>query len=301
MTLYTYIAGAHHALRIGSWHLTLLLLTVFAPLGFSQESGVDKKAARIVRLWPIERVGGEKNRLKEEYRKRGKKGVKQLCGVKDPNLTFYPVQRKQPVPAVIYSPPGGYGILDLPSKEHIKQWNDLGITLILLKYTIPRKYDAAFQDIQRAVRMVRHNAKTWNIDPNRIGLYGCSAGGHLSARLANNHDQKAYDSIDVIDKENCEPNFVILQSSAYFNGIPVGKAKNLDQTYFHLKNKVAPTFVTYSKKDRHYPGGQNYVDAAKKAGYPIRMVLFEEGGHGMKGVDWFTPLTKWLRERKIVD
>ena len=263
----------------------------------NQEPVAASTGTNIVRLWPIDRIGGEENRLKEEYRERNK-GNKQLCGVKDPNLTFYPAKSNQPSPAVIYSPGGGYGILALPSQSEIKSWNDLGISLIVFKYTIPKQYDAAFQDIQRAVRTVRHQAEKWNIDPKRIGLFGNSAGGHLSARLMNNFDQNAYDPIDEIDKESAEPNFAILQCSAYFNGIPRGEA--LDQTYFHLKHKVAPTFLTYAKDDIHYPGGQNYTDAMKKAGYPIHLKTFEKGGHGMKNCDWFSEATAWMKENNFI-
>ena len=261
--------------------------------------GEDWPEKRVVRLWPIKRVGGEENRLREEYRHRG--GRRQLCRVMDPNITLYPAESAHPTPAVIFSPGGGYGVLSLPSTEQIRAWSDLGITLIVLKYTIPKQLDAALQDIQRAVRTVRHHTGDWNIDPEQIGLFGNSAGGHLSARLANNFNHETYRPIDAIDDESCEPNFVILQSSAYFNGIPVGESDVLDKGNFHLKNPVAPTFLTYAKDDVHFPGGQKYADAAAEAGYPIHLELFEQGGHGMQDCDWFAPATRWLREIGVLD
>lgn len=266
----------------------------------SESPATDHKTHRIVRLWPIERIGGEQNRLREEFRAR-RNGVRQLSVVKDPNLTFYPVRSDKPTPAVIYSPSGGYGVLDLPSEKEIKGWNDLGVTLVLLKYTIPRQHDAAFQDIQRSVRTLRHHAEEWNIAPNRIGLFGRSAGGHLSARLTHNYHQRAYDAIDEIDNASCKPNFAILQSSAFFNGIPFEKAKVLDQTYFRVKNKVSPIFITYSKDDAHYAGGKNYIEAMKQAGRPIHAQIFEQGGHGMNGCDWFPPATQWMKENNFID
>ncbi len=276
------------------------LAIIFGTCCFSGKAE-DLARGHIVRLWPIERVGGETNRLKEEYRER-RPGVRQLCGVKDPNLTLYPAQSPEPTPAVIYSPGGGYGILGIPDDATIQAWNDLGITLIVLKYTIPKRYDAAFQDIQRAVRLVRHHAAQWNIDPDRIGLFGNSAGGHLSARLMNNYDQPAYHPIDAIDKHSCEPSFAILQCSAYFNGIPLNKDKNakLDPTYFHLNNQVAPTFLTYAKDDPHYPGGTNYTNAMKKAGYPIHFEVYDTGGHGMKECDWFAQASQWLKDNQFI-
>lgn len=252
--------------------------------------------SRIVRLWPIERIGGEQNRLTEDYRDR--KGKQQLCGVKDPNITIYPAKSDHPTPAVLYSPGGGYGILGLPDEEHIREWNNLGITLIVLKYTIPKQRDKAFEDIQRAVRIVRHNAQAWNIKPNQIGLFGNSAGGHLSARLMNNYKALAYEPVDEVDKVSCEPDFGVLQCSAYFNTTqPDGP---FDREVFPLKDKVAPTFLTYAKDDKHYPGGVNYVEAMNKAGNPIRFKVYETGGHGMKGCDWFAHAVQWLKTQQIV-
>ena len=101
--------------------------------------------------------------------------------------------------------------------------------------------------------LVRHQASKWNIDPNKIGLFGNSAGGHLSARLTQNYDQKVYQPIDEADKDSCEPNYAILQCAAYFQGRKMDK--DFDAEIFHMKNKVAPTFLTYSKDDKFCKGG----------------------------------------------
>ena len=67
-----------------------------------------------------------------------------------------------------------------------------------------------------------------------------------------------------------------------------------------LKNKIAPTFLTYSKDDKHYPGGQNYADAMKKSGQPFHLKLYGKGGHGMSGCDWFSEATLWMKKQKII-
>ena len=252
--------------------------------------------AAILRLWPIEQVGGEQNRLKELYRDR--RGRKQLCGIIDPYLTVYPAKSAQPTPAVVYCPGGAYKILGIPSAETIKQWNDLGITLFVLKYTIPDNPNAAFEDVQRAMRLVRHQAKKWNVDPNNIGLFGNSAGGHLSARLTQNYDQKAYQPIDEADRLSCEPNFALLQCAAYFQGQKLDK--DFDAELFHMKHKVAPTFLTYSKDDKFCVGGKAYAKKLNEAGGTIHLELFEKGGHGMGGCDWFTPMSQWLKKQQII-
>ena len=252
--------------------------------------------APVIRLWPIERVGGEQNRLKEVHRIR--RGGTQLCGVLDPNLTVYQAKSDQPTPAVVYCPGGAYKILDLPSAEVIQKWNDLGITLFVLKYTIPENPDAAFEDIQRAMRLVRDQAKRWNISPDRIGVFGNSAGGHLSARLTQNYDEKVYEPMDDADKESCEPDFAILQCAAYFQGLKMDK--EFDAALFPMNIKVAPTFLAYAKDDKFCKGGEEYAKRLTDAGGSIELKLFEKGGHGMRGCDWFTPMSQWLKEQNII-
>ena len=79
--------------------------------------------------------------------------------MQDPNLTVHQVKSDKPTPALSYCPGSAYMVLGLPSSEAIKQWHDLGITVFVLKYSIPDKADEEFKDVQRAIRLVRHQAK----------------------------------------------------------------------------------------------------------------------------------------------
>ena len=259
-------------------------------------SSATSNAQPIIRLWPIDQVGGEQNRLKEQYRER--RGGKQLCGILDPNLTVYQVKSATPTPAIVYCPGGAYKVLGLPSDADIKNWHDLGITVFVLKYTIPDNLDAAFKDVQRAVRLVRHQAKKWNVDPDNIGVLGNSAGAHLAARLTQNYIKKAYAPIDAADAVSCEPDFAILQCAAYFQGRRMDQ--DFDAELFHMKNKVAPTFLTYSKDDKFCKGGVEYEKRLKEAGGDIHLKLYEKGGHGMGGCDWFSEAATWLKTQNIV-
>ena len=272
------------------------LQPILKEAGLKGAQSTPKAAATpIIRLWPIERVGGEPNRLKEVYR--DSHGRKQLCGVLDPYLTVFKADSDNPTPAVVYCPGGAYKILDL--QPPLIQWlNAQGITVFMLKYTIPDKPDAAFEDIQRAMRLVRHQAKQWNIDPDNIGVIGNSAGGHLAARLTQNYLQQGYDSIDPADAVSCEPNFAVLQCAAYFQGRKMDK--EFDAERFHMKTKVAPTFLTYAKDDKFSKGGMEYAKRLTDAGGSIELTLFEKGGHGMGGCDWFTPAAQWLKAQNVV-
>jgi acetyl esterase/lipase len=248
----------------------------------------QKDESPVIRLWPIEQVGGEPNRLKEEVTNRGKIRYE---NVKDPNLTVFQVQSPQPTPAVIYCPGGGYAHLT-PQPEIIKWLTDNGMTVFMLKYTVPKDREAAFRDVQRAMRVVRFNAEKWNINPEQIGVLGSSAGGHLVARLSQNYTDPAYEAIDAADRESCEPAFVVLTWAAYLLD---GKAGPGLAPEFHMKNSVAPTFLVYALDDSFSTGGIAYEIALKATRTPTQIKLYEKGGHGLKDVDWYPVCGEWLR------
>ncbi len=243
----------------------------------------------VIRLWPVERIGGEANKLKEDVEV--KNGITRYLNIKDPNLTVFAADSARPSPAAIFCPGGAYRLLaEMP--DLIRWLNAQGITVFMLKYTVPDDREAAFRDVQRAMRIVRHRAAEWNVDPERLGLIGNSAGGHLSARLSHNYKKPAYEPIDDADTESCEPAFVILVSPAYLDG--KGGAYGLAPE-LHLQNKVAPTFLVIAKDDKAYiEGSIRYEKGLKDKELSIRMQLYDQGGHGLRGVDWHPVCREWL-------
>ena len=113
----------------------------------------------MVRLWPLDQVGGAANRLKHDVTRRGKVRYE---NVKDPHLVLFPAQRAKPNPAVVYCPGGGYQH-QTPKPEIIKWLNECGVTVFMLKYRASGDREAAFEDVQRAMRLVRQHAKKWNM------------------------------------------------------------------------------------------------------------------------------------------
>ncbi|MFC5051853.1 sialate O-acetylesterase [Rubritalea spongiae] len=260
--------------------------------GFSANKEQAKKASNhpVIRLWPIEQIGGQTNYLKEESEDRGE-GKTTFRNIKDPHLVVSQVSSDTPTPAVIYSPGGSYKQVS-PVQGYIDWLNSLGFTVFTLKYTVPNDREAAYRDIQRAIRLVRHNAKKWNIDPKQLGLVGTSAGGHLSARLSQNYTESAYAPIDQADSQSCEPQFVLLRSAAYL------AKKNKGSTIaeeFHFNNKVPPTLLLYSKDDHNFvKGGIAYAEALEEASFPVKLLLYEKGGHSMQGVNWHSDAQSWI-------
>jgi acetyl esterase/lipase len=126
-----------------------------------------------------------------------------LHGVVTPTLTLYlPDPAKATGTAVIICPGGGYSILATSHEGHdmAKKFNEAGITAFVLKYRLPRKElmtdkrIGSLQDAQRAIQLVRENAKQWNVNPSKIGILGSSAGGHL-ASTAGTHLKKRISTI----------------------------------------------------------------------------------------------------------
>ena len=129
--------------------------------------------------------------------KTGGETVLRITNVSEPTITVYPAPDEVATgAAVVVCPGGGYNILayDLEGDEVCEWLNNLGVTAVLLKYRVPRregraKHEAPLQDVQRAIGYVRTHAEEMNLDPQRIGVMGFSAGGHLSAMASNNFDK----------------------------------------------------------------------------------------------------------------
>src|SRR5262249_37837964 len=134
-----------------------------------------------------------------------------VTNVTQPTITIYrPAKERDTHAAMIICPGGGYWNLywELEGEEVAKWLNSIGMTGILLKYRVPRRADEPrgeparrpLQDAQRAVSLVRSKAAEWEIDRNKIGIVGFSAGGHLAITTATNFDQRTYQPIDDIDR-----------------------------------------------------------------------------------------------------
>ena len=204
--------------------------------------------------------------------------------------------------AVIICPGGGYGHLAINKEGYkVAQWlNTLGISAFVLKYRLPNdlimkeKSIAPLQDVQEAVRIVRRNAEKWHIDPNKIGVMGFSAGGHLASTAATHYDDKVY---EVADKISAHPDFSILiypvismQEGITHMGSrnnllgEKASAESIDK-YSNEKRVDAntpKTFLVHATDDKAVPveNSINYYLALKQNKVPAEMHIYENGGHG---------------------
>ena len=169
------------------------------------------------------RIGAEQDTTKPDGRLAAGKRVTRIGNVSVPTITLYrPPTDKDTGAAVVVCPGGGYSILalDLEGTEACEWLNSIGVTGVLLKYRVPKragddKHLLPLADAQRALRLVRFHAAQWHIDPKRIGVLGFSAGGHLTANLSNNYDERRYEPVDETDQVSARPDFALLVYPAY--------------------------------------------------------------------------------------
>ena len=172
--------------------------------------------------------------------------TRMITNVTRPSITIHrPAKEKETGTAMLICPGGGYWNLywELEGEEVAAWLNSLGITGIILKYRVPRHADEVktepakrpLQDAQRAVSLVRSRADEWGIKPERIGMIGFSAGGHLAIATATRFENRVYEPQDDVDKVSCRPNFAILAYSGYL------KVKDKDELalrHHHSQNNA---------------------------------------------------------------
>ena len=202
--------------------------------------------------------------------------------------------------AVIVCPGGGYQILayDLEGTEIAAWLNKLGYTAFVLQYRIPGKKDGALQDAQRAIRLIRDNSKKWNIDPERTGIMGFSAGGSLSARTSILFNKKTYPPVDKADSLSCRPSFTMLIYPAYLDQGP-----NYTLTpELELGKDVPPFFIFQTADDPYGNSALVMAGALRNGKLSVELHILNTGGHGyglrpgkIAAETWPILAEKWLK------
>ena len=179
---------------------------------------------------------------------------------------------------------------------------------------------APLQDAQRAIQLVREHAKKWKVDPNKVGIMGFSAGGHLASSLAVHYSDP---KIKVNQKVSLRPDFQILGYPviSFSKFSHVGSRKNLlgkDSTesmmdYFsnelHVDANTPMAFIVHAKDDKVVPVENSllYADALKSNGVEASLFIYEKGGHGFgmtnktSSESWLDALKIWMQKNKIID
>ena len=260
----------------------LLTLTIVFVCGCRQVNSVSScnhklQEAVTIDLWPVD-VIGDPSKPREVVKPSEGDDITRLTDINIPSMTVYKAPNaKNPTPAVLICPGGGYWILaiDLEGTE-IAQWlNSIGITAVVLKYRVPKNQEGAFADAQRAMSLIRYNAEDWDIDPGRVGIIGFSAGGNLAGRLSNNFKNKSYDYVDEADTFSCRPDFAMLVYPHL-----LGDDDQLAD-FIKVTSETPPAILIHTQDDWvKCESSIYYFMALKEVKVPSELHIFPTGDHG---------------------
>ena len=227
--------------------------------------------------------------------------------------------------AVIVAPGGGYQHLSMVHEgSDVAAWlNAHGVAAFVLKYRLGMKYHSPIElgDAQRAIRMVRADAAKYGVAADHIGMWGFSAGGHLTASAGTMFDAGNAAATDAIEQQSSRPDFLILSypvvtmldpyvhkgSRLYLLGdAPTEEQGEAMSPELHVTAQTPPAFLFTTTDDHTVPvmNSVMFYSALAKAGVPAEMHIFQHGAHGSGlGVGnpqlsvWPELLIKWMRER----
>ena len=240
-----------------------------------------------------------------------------------PSITVYLPASNPTRTGVIVVPGGGYARLT-PVGPDVAAWlNAHGIAAFVLKYRIGMKYHSPIElgDAQRAIRTVRADATKYGIASDHIGMWGFSAGGHLTASVGTMFDAGNAASADPIEQQSSRPDFMVLSYPVITMQDPYvhkGSRTNLlgenptqaqmdaMSVELHVTAQTPPTFLFTTTDDETVPvlNSVMFYSALVKAGVPAEMQIFQHGAHGSALATtnpqlrpWTDMLIKWMRER----
>ena len=275
----------------------------------------------VVEVWPGKvpdesgNIGAERVRMSPKLDRKQVEvtnSTRMITDVTKPTITIYrPAAEKNTGTAMLICPGGGYWNLywELEGEEVAAWLNSIGVTGIILKYRVPRRTDEPereparrpLQDAQRAVSLIRSQANKWGIHPERIGIVGFSAGGHLALATATGFELRTYEPIDDVDKISCRPDFAVPVYSGYL------KAKDKDEIAPGLRvpTNTPPIFLVHGGEDIISPPEHSVLAylALKRAGVPAELHVYSGTAHdfGVRTNDrpyskWTARCADWLRD-----
>ncbi|MEO7144225.1 MAG: alpha/beta hydrolase [Bryobacteraceae bacterium] len=229
---------------------------------------------------------------------------------------------------VVICPGGGYMHLAMEKEgSQVAEWlNARGIAGFVLKYRLGPRYHnpAMLDDVQRAIRTVRANAKQFGLAPDRIGVMGFSAGGHLASTAGTHFDSGHAGSADPVEQAGSRPDFMILaypvitmqppyvhrgSRRALLGDNPDPKLVELFSNETQVTARTPPTFLFLTNEDKTVPPENSvmFYLALRKAGVPAEMHIYERGPHGVGLApndpilsSWPKRLEDWFRTRGLI-
>lgn len=288
----------------------------------------------VVPLWP---GGPEESRglhEAEEIKERGSPNDHDriVRNITVPDLEIF----RSPHPngcGIVIIPGGGYyyETMDKEGRDVARWFNSIGVTAFVLKYRLPNTDTHRFgteiplRDAQRALRLVRSHAEEWRVQSDHIGVVGFSAGGHLASTLGTHFDEGNAGAADTVDRASCRPDFLVLgypvismkaglthagSRNELLGQNPSPELVSRFSNDLHVTTNTPPVFLFCASDDStvKVENSLDFYNAARAAGVPAELHIFEKGGHGF-GVradnraarSWPPFCESWLRERGLLE
>jgi len=283
-------------------------------------------AQEFIPLWDKDKIPGSRGIKLED-----KIENERIHQVGTPGMyAFFPSLQENKGAAVVICPGGGYAHLAyvISGTQLAKWFNSMGVSAFVLKYRLPNSPDlkerqiAPLQDAQRALRIVRSNAEKWSIKPEKIGVIGTSAGGHLAATLGTSTEDVSAIG-DALDKIAFDPNFIILVSPVISMGIYAhagsrknllgeNPAKDLIEKYsaeLQVKSTTPAAFIVHAFDDKAVSVRNSlmFYEALLDKNVSASIHIFPHGGHAIAlrnnpgSTDQWTNLCEmWLVEMGFI-
>lgn len=288
---------------LASLYLLAALIVALAPARASSAA-----EPRVIPLWP-EGVPGALPNAGDEYVKDDR-----VYNVQVPTLTYFPAPADKAIgTAAIVCPGGGYVRLAVTNEGNgMAKWlNSLGVSVFILKYRLKEYgHPAPLRDVLRAVRFVRSRATEFDVDPQRIGLFGSSAGGHLVACAGTLYDHPDGKTGAALDAVSARPDFMVMQYAvvqrdtavvhrgsreALLGRNPSAELIDLLSVDRHVTKDTPPAFLVATQEDTSVPLENSiaFYRALRAAGVSAELHLYEKGPHGFGMRAGYGPTSEW--------
>ncbi|MEH7254036.1 alpha/beta hydrolase [Neobacillus niacini] len=239
-----------------------------------------------------------------------------------PNIELFLLEGGGPHPVMIVAPGGGYGSRAPHEGYPVAEWlNSIGVSAIILNYRVaPFKHPIPLGDAKRAIRLVRYHAPKWNADPNRVGIIGFSAGGHLASTAGTDFDLGNAESEDPIENMSCRPDVMVLcypvitmgehtHAGSRLNLLgenPEEEMISLLSNEHQITENTPPAFLWHTADDAAVDVQNSLLFAAglRRNKVPFELHIFESGTHGLglaqehaEAKAWASLCEAWLRKK----
>jgi acetyl esterase/lipase len=245
-----------------------------------------------------------------------------------PTLTaFWPAPEIATGAGMVVCPGGGYAGLAAHEGEGYAHWlSSQGIAAFVLKYRLGSsgyRHPRMLEDAARAMRLVRFHAAEWKLKPDRLGIIGSSAGGHLASTLLTHFDAGKTEDADPIERVSCRPDMGVLCYAVITMGDEThrGSRENLLgdnpspaliqelSNELHVTRETPPCFIFHTYDDTAVPveNSLEFAAALRRNKVPFELHIYEQGAHGLglgaKSADaaqmhpWTRECKRWLKER----